>query len=288
MRNIHKDPPTIAEDIAERIGRKRRTKASARHVRLYYALLESAAWAALTATEKIAYVEFCRIYNGGNNGRIVLSTRDVEKRLSCSKGTACRVLARLEEVGLTRKVKSGVYTYREQTRRAAEWRLTDFQCNVTGSGPTREWKRWKPDDRSTREAVPPHQESSTVPPGKHGYATVKPKPQQNGGGDRSTEPDDRSTREPHIELPDGMAGKQPAPASQPETGRSTSTITAHHDAQGKIPPSSSKQKKILAPHATRSAAAKPLNGSAAVKEQISVLIEKRRRRERREIERKIP
>jgi hypothetical protein len=206
MRNTHNDASTIAEDNAERIERKRRSKASARHVRLYYALLESEAWKALSHVERSGYVEFCKAYNGGNNGRIAMSVRDLKKLLGCSDATACRTSARLEEVGLIRPVKRGVYTKLAQTRRATEWRLTDYKCDVTGSGPTREWRRWKRSDRSTREAVPFHQGSTTVPPGKRGNTTVNSRTQQNGVVDRFTENGDRSTREAHIELPDGRAG----------------------------------------------------------------------------------
>jgi hypothetical protein len=63
-------------------------------------------------------------------------------------------------------------------------------------------------------------------------------------------------------------------------------LSSADDAQGKIPPSASKQKKVLGPHAKRRAAAKqPLNGSEAVKEKFSV-IEKRRNREVKDLARK--
>jgi hypothetical protein len=192
--------PTIADEIAERTERKRQAKQTARHVRLYMSLLESQAWNALTDTEARIYIEFCKVYNGANNGRIGMSTRDLQRLRKVSAGTATRALAKLQEVGLIRLVKAGIFTRSAETRRAAEWRLTDYKCNVTGAPPTREWRRWKPSDRSTREAVPLHPESTTAPPRKHAAIVANQRSRKNRWVDRSTKVDDRSTREAHIEL----------------------------------------------------------------------------------------
>jgi hypothetical protein len=173
--------PTIAEDIAERTARKRNAKETARHVRLYYALLESPAWAALTATEILGYILFCKAYNGKNNGRITMSNRAIQAGARCSAGTASALVRKLEDVGLLRQMRPGVFTRHQDTRRAAEWRLTDFKCNVTGGLPTREWKQWRPSPtvqpekryRSARKAV---LKTAQKKLNKINATTVQPKP----------------------------------------------------------------------------------------------------------------
>jgi DNA-binding MarR family transcriptional regulator len=147
--NSHLSPegehaPSIADVIRDKTERRRKAKSSERHVRLYFALLDSHAWSALSHTEQAAYIAFCRVYNGSNNGRLAMSVRDLQKRLSCGQGTASRALNRLVEVGLIRQAKAGIFTRREDTRRAAEWRLTDYKCDVSGEMPSREWRRWRP------------------------------------------------------------------------------------------------------------------------------------------------
>lgn len=49
------------------------------HVRLYDWMMQSAAWAALSAAERCVYVEIERRYFGDNNGHIGLGVRAVAR-----------------------------------------------------------------------------------------------------------------------------------------------------------------------------------------------------------------
>ena len=47
-------------------------------------------------------MEFRRLYNGGNNGKIVMSVRQAVRLLGCCTDTAAKVIKELEEKGWIR------------------------------------------------------------------------------------------------------------------------------------------------------------------------------------------
>lgn len=67
--------------------------------------------------------------------------RELAANLSCSKATASRALAGLEEHGFIVQMKKGAFNYK--VRHSSEWRLTEYPCDVTGGLPTKEFARWK-------------------------------------------------------------------------------------------------------------------------------------------------
>ena len=219
--------------------RPARTKQSARHVRLYYTLLDSPAYEALNSKERDAYsFVFCRSYTGYNNGKIVVSNADVMNGVKCSTGTAVSICKALQHVGLIEVVVPGVKTGRGQTRRATEWRLTDFACNVTKTKATRKWRQWQPG----MSFLPPKPEPATAQPGKRYRSTTKAIPlsqesdkkKRDSGKarklgvstahDRSVHSHDRSATKAHIELTGVSTSAHRAPTA---TGRSpTSPLAA--------------------------------------------------------------
>jgi hypothetical protein len=101
-----------------------RTMAEGKHVRLHEWLLRSRAWHELGPHARLAYVEFCRLYNGQNNGELFLSEREAAARLGCNPKTAAKALKQLVEWGFIRPVVKGSFHWKE--RHATDWLLTEF------------------------------------------------------------------------------------------------------------------------------------------------------------------
>lgn len=119
-----------------------RSKGEARHVRLYHWLMATAAWRSLDPVARTAYVELAALYNGSNNGSIVWSVRDAAQTLLVSPATVTRALQRLEERGFIVREKQGAFS--RKVRHAAEWRLTEFNSDLSGELATKDFARWQP------------------------------------------------------------------------------------------------------------------------------------------------
>jgi hypothetical protein len=52
--------------------------------------MDTFAWRRLSVTERAAWLEFARLHNGANNGRIAMSSRTLGERLGVSRDTAAR------------------------------------------------------------------------------------------------------------------------------------------------------------------------------------------------------
>ena len=123
-----------------------RSKKAARHVRLYYWMMQTAAWKSLSGNQRAIYVEMAARYNGKtNNGRIHFSAREAATAIHVSKATAARDLAALVERGFIGAMKRGGFNVKDKQAQATEWRLTEFNCDVTGALPSKEFARWSPE-----------------------------------------------------------------------------------------------------------------------------------------------
>lgn len=120
-----------------------RSKGEARHVRLYHWLMATAAWRSLDPVARAAYVDLAALYNGTNNGKIARSVRDAAAALNVGPVTAMRAHRRLEAVGLIVRETRGAFS--RKVRHAAEWRLTEFNSDVTGELASKDFARWTPD-----------------------------------------------------------------------------------------------------------------------------------------------
>lgn len=112
-----------------------------RHVRLYHWLLETPAWADLDTTARAAYLELAKRYNGSNNGRIALAARALALALNVSPATAARAMRSLADHGFIVVTRPGAFHCK--VRLATEYRLTEFQCDVTGTLPSKEFASWR-------------------------------------------------------------------------------------------------------------------------------------------------
>ena len=68
-------------------------------------LLKSMAWRSLTPLARAAYVEIAYSYDGGNNGRIQMSTIALASRVGMGKSSAARALNELLAKGFIEVTK---------------------------------------------------------------------------------------------------------------------------------------------------------------------------------------
>ena len=122
-----------------------RSKKEGRHVRLYHWMMQTAAWKSLSGNQRALYLEMAARYNGSNNGRIHFSTREAAQALHIGKATAARALAVLVERGFIVAMIRGGFNVKDKQAQATEWRLTEFNCDVTFVLPSKEFARWSPE-----------------------------------------------------------------------------------------------------------------------------------------------
>jgi hypothetical protein len=116
-------------------------------------MMDTAAWRSLNGNERATLVDIMRRYDGSNNGRIPYSVRDVETNLRVSKMTGWRILKRLEQVGFIATMVKGAFSLKR--RHATEWRLNEFNCDVTHAMPSKEFAKWSPEIQNTVPVVIP-------------------------------------------------------------------------------------------------------------------------------------
>jgi hypothetical protein len=89
--------------MANKENKKRRARRhhdGPKFIQLFRYVLDSAAYASLSVWARAALVEVNRGYNGSNNGRIVLSVREIANRMNRHRDTAARSLQDLVSRGL--------------------------------------------------------------------------------------------------------------------------------------------------------------------------------------------
>jgi len=114
-----------------------------RHVRLYHYMTDSPAWHDLSAVARAIYCEIAKRYagDGSNNGRIPYSVRQAAAELRISPTTASRGLRELQDHGFIVAVTKGAFSLKK--RHATEWRLTEFNCDVTHAIASKDFMRWR-------------------------------------------------------------------------------------------------------------------------------------------------
>lgn len=112
-------------------------------IQLFRYMLDSPAYVSLSTAARAALIEINRGYNGANNGKIVLSERDLAKRIGCHRDTARRALQELVDKGFIEPRIKGAF--RVKYRCATEWRLNDRRCDATGQEQSQAFMKWTGD-----------------------------------------------------------------------------------------------------------------------------------------------
>jgi DNA-binding transcriptional regulator YhcF (GntR family) len=132
-------------------------------------LMATPAWRSLSMAARVAYVEVAALYDQSNNGRLALSARQLAERMPISKATAHRALQELAAKGFIVAAKPSGFNLKTGERRATEWRLTRYRCDVTGDIATKAFMGWQPD-----------QVHFAVSPQAHSGLTTEPLKVKNG------------------------------------------------------------------------------------------------------------
>jgi hypothetical protein len=116
----------------------------AKHVRLYLYVLKSDAWLSLSCQARCLLIELQALYNGTNNGELFLSVRDAAKAIGTTKKDhASAAFRELEDRGFIRATRRGTRTRRGEPRLATCWRLSEYDDDLTGRGPSKEFMTWR-------------------------------------------------------------------------------------------------------------------------------------------------
>lgn len=129
--------------------RKRFKGGGGKFVQLPHALIAEWARLGVSCGARALHVELIRRFNGSNNGRVYLPSREAAEALGVSRNTVGGYTRELVACGFiveTRGAALGV----EGKGRAAEWRLTHLRCE--GKPPGAEYRKTKP--RPKNRATP--------------------------------------------------------------------------------------------------------------------------------------
>jgi DNA-binding FadR family transcriptional regulator len=113
-------------------------------------MMRTDAWKHLDAVAIALYVLVSARYGGpgSNNGKIPYSVREAAKALKVGRTTAAEAFELLQETGLLALETKG--TFNRKVRQASEWRLTEFQSDVTSDWATCDYLNWRPVKFRTR------------------------------------------------------------------------------------------------------------------------------------------
>jgi DNA-binding transcriptional regulator YhcF (GntR family) len=103
--------------------------------KIHYYMVKTEAWLSLSTPARAIYIQICSRYiTNKNNGKLAYSVRDAVKECRIDKKTAIRAFKELVALGFIEKAKAN---NRVSRRNATEWRLTAFDCNLTGAKASR-------------------------------------------------------------------------------------------------------------------------------------------------------
>jgi hypothetical protein len=114
-------------------------KRQERYVRLNHELLNSAAYLALSCPARCLLVELLKLFNGKNNGKIVMGMREAAALLGCGKDTAHCRFDDLCAKGFIKLAKSGWFS--SKGSHASEWIVTC--ADHDGTPATHDYLTWQ-------------------------------------------------------------------------------------------------------------------------------------------------
>jgi helix-turn-helix protein len=112
-----------------KINRNRGSKGADRFFKAERYISETFAWKRLSPAARAAWLEFGWTYNGSNNGRLAMPSRQLAEKLNMGRDTAARAIRELVTFGFLEITQAGAFC---GTRRTTEYRLTQFNCDKTG------------------------------------------------------------------------------------------------------------------------------------------------------------
>ena len=80
------------------------------YVKLPYYIMDSFSWGQLSVTAQCAWMQFVRVYNGSNNGRLAMLVRNLALKLNISRASAARALDELLTFGFVEITKGSSFS----------------------------------------------------------------------------------------------------------------------------------------------------------------------------------
>ena len=120
---------------------RRRSQSGPKFIQIFRYVLDCPAYISLSAAARAALIEVNCGYNGSNNGRIILSVRDLARRLGRHRNSAARALQELIDKGFIEPRIKGAFSVK--FKRATEWRLNDRRCDATGTAQSQAFLKWR-------------------------------------------------------------------------------------------------------------------------------------------------
>ena len=137
-------------------------KGAGRFVQLPEWLQASEAWASLKPGPRALYIEMKRLFNGGNNGRIILSHRDAALALGVHRNTVGPWFDALQERGFIRMTRapclgpSGV-------GQTSHWALEELPTDNMKSAP-KAFMAWRQNKSPAQKTGQPVTKNQPLPP----------------------------------------------------------------------------------------------------------------------------
>jgi hypothetical protein len=104
-------------------------------------ILNTPAWKQFSVSARATWLEFGRVHNGLNNGRIAMSARFLGDRLGLSHDSAAKAIRELVTFGFLEVTRASSFSGK---RCATEYRLTHIKDEITGEIPSRAFQNiWK-------------------------------------------------------------------------------------------------------------------------------------------------
>lgn len=128
-------------------SRRKHGKSGPRRIQVYYWVMNTAAWQALTPIERCIYLEVKKRFNGVNNGEIGLGAREAGNAINVGRSTANRALKRLVALGFIEAAKLSGFNRKDRV--ATEWLLTEYKNDITGELAKKTFVNWRPYEKST-------------------------------------------------------------------------------------------------------------------------------------------
>lgn len=190
---------------ARKHNRTGRSRTSGKFVKLEAYLLRSPAYVALSLAGRAALTELMLVYDGSNNGSIGMGSRLLGVRLGCGHAKAARAIEELVEKGFVETTSIGSFARRN--RRASEYRLLMFRCDLSGHTPAKKFMQWVPPP----SAALSHPRDNTGSPVRQGASKPTPRYHQKPSTvspRRPSAPAHCIVGETHIDLPLGCEASE--------------------------------------------------------------------------------
>jgi hypothetical protein len=197
---------------------RRRTKGG--FVQVRYGLMKSPAWRDLSGNAVKLLLHMMMLSQGNNGwghgssepGKLFLSERDAAEAIGVSRNTASRAFAELIEHGFLRIVQAG--HFKVKVKIATVWRLTFEPYPRAHQGPTNEWMKWQPEEKSRAQKLNGSGARIDEPLENDEFTGAETGPDKIENGENPPNASGSKTA-PHLDMPWGDGVPEHAPTSNP-------------------------------------------------------------------------